>query len=323
MPMTVLMPRPLSPYLIETLERSTRLIKLWEATDPDARLAEVAGDVRAIAAGGHAIIDAALMQRLPKLEIVANFGVGYDAVDAAWAGQHGIVVTHTPNVLNEEVADTTLALMLNAVRQLPAAERYVRAGHWKQKGPFPLSGSLRGATVGIIGLGRIGKAIAHRCEAFGLKIAYFGRSAQPDVPYAFFPTAVALAEASDILVVIAPGGAGTRHLVDAAVLKALGPPGILINVARGSLVDEDALIAALKDGTIAGAGLDVFAEEPHVPQALIDMDHVVLLPHVGSASRHTRRAMDQLVIDNLLSWEAGKGPLTPVPETPWPTAERP
>lgn len=316
MSMTVLIPAPMPQPLLDAVAAAMTPIRLWQAADQEVVLREQSGQVRAIACGGHAVVDAALMSRLPHLEIVANFGVGYDAVDTAYAAAHGVTVTHTPDVLNEEVADTTLALILNVVRQLPAAERHVRAGRWTSE-PFALSDSLRGRTVGILGLGRIGRAIARRCQAFGLTVVYHGRRAQEGVPHLYYPTVLALAEASDILVVIAPGGAGTRHLVDAAVLKALGPQGYLINVARGSLVDETALIAALTDGTIRGAGLDVFADEPRVPQALIDMEHVVLFPHVGSASEHTRRAMCDLVFANLQSWAAGTGPVTPVPETPW------
>ncbi|WP_131118516.1 2-hydroxyacid dehydrogenase [Lichenihabitans psoromatis] len=316
MPNSVLMPRPLTASGISQLEARLPVVKLWEAADPEATLNAVAQDIRSIAVVGHGAIDGALMGRLPNLQLVANFGVGYDAVDTAWAAQHGVIVTHTPNVLNEEVADTTLGLILNTVRELPAAERHVRAGQWLDK-PFRLTSSLRERTVGILGLGRIGKAIATRCEAFGLPVVYTGRSAQAGVPYLFYPTLVGMAEACDILVVIAPGGAATRNIVDAAVLKALGPNGILINVARGSLVDEAALIEALQNHTILAAGLDVFADEPRVSQALLDLENVVLLPHVGSASQHTRKAMEQLVVDNILSWDSGKGPLTPVPETPW------
>ncbi len=314
--MPVLMPRPMLPSVTEALEGRVDLVKLWEAPDPERAMAEAAPGIRGVAVS-HGAVDETFMSRLPALEIVASFGVGYDHVDAAWAGRHGIVVTHTPDVLNEEVADTALALMLNAVRQLPAAERHLRAGRW-EGGAFPLSRSLRGRTVGIFGLGRIGKAIARRCEAFGLAVVYHGRSPQPGVPYLYYPTLAGMAAACDVLVAIAPGGEATRHAVDAAVLDALGPEGIFVNVARGSVVDEDALIEALRSGKIAGAGLDVFRDEPRVPQALLDMEHVVLLPHVGSASHHTRRAMGQLVVDNLLSWAAGEGPLTPVPETPWP-----
>ena len=319
MPTTVVMPVELPAVVADSLAETMTVVRLWEAQDKPACLAAAAGAARAIASHGR--VDAAFMAALPGLEIVASFGVGYDGVDLAYAAAHGIVVTNTPDVLNEEVADTTLALMLGAVRQLPAAERHLRAGRWTEA-PFSLTASLRGRTlggrkVGILGLGRIGKAIALRCEAFGLAVAYHGRRAQEGVPYLYFPTLLGLAAACDILVVIAPGGAETHHLVDAAVLKALGADGYLINVARGSVVDEAALIEALQSGTIAGAGLDVFADEPNVPQALIDLDHVMLLPHVGSASRHTRRAMGQLVVDNLRAWDNGEAPLTPVPETPW------
>ncbi len=315
--LNVLMPHPMTPIVITGIETALPLVKLWDAADPDQVLAHVAPDIRAIATGGHAAIDGAFMSRFPKLEIVANFGVGYDNVDAAWAGRHGIMVTNTPGVLDEEVADTAMALVLATVRQLPAAERHLRAGRWL-KDNFPLTATLRGRTLGILGLGRIGKAIARRAEAFGLTVIYHNRRPQPDVPYLYYPTLKGLAEACDILVVVTPGGAGTRNLVDAEILEALGPTGVLINIARGTVVDEGALVAALRQGAIAAAGLDVFADEPRVPQALIDMDHVVLLPHVASASQHTRDAMGQLVVDNLLSWAAGNGPLTPVVETPWP-----
>lgn len=313
----VLMPTKMPQGVIDRLSEATELVRLWEEADPDAVLAKIAPDVRALAVGGHVVVDKAFMSRLPRLELVASFGVGYDTVDAAWAGRHGIVVTNTPDVLNEEVADTALALVLSTVRQLPAAERYLRAGRWRE-GPFPLTPTLRGRTLGILGLGRIGKAIARRAEVFGLTIVYHGRRSQPGVPFLYYPTVKGLAEACDILVVIAPGGPETERMVDAEVLQALGPDGILINVARGSVVDEAALIDALRQRTILAAGLDVFTEEPNVPQALIEMEHVVLLPHVGSASRHTRAAMGQLVVDNILSWLAGRGPLTPVAETPWP-----
>ena len=313
---TILIPSPLPAEVTRQLEAANPVCRLWEQDDHERTLADIAPTVRAIAAGGHSHIDAAFMQRLPHLEIVSNFGVGYDNIDAKWAGRQGIVVTNTPDVLNEEVADTALALILATVRQIPAAERHLRQGLWLER-PFPLSSSLRGRTLGILGLGRIGKAIARRAEAFGLDIIYHGRHAQPGVPYLYFDSVLALAEACDILVVITPGGSGTDKLVDAAVLRALGNEGILINVSRGSVVDEQALIDALHDGVIRSAGLDVFDKEPQVPQALLDMDHVVLLPHVGSASVHTRNAMGQLVVDNLRSWFEGRGPLTPVAETPW------
>jgi lactate dehydrogenase-like 2-hydroxyacid dehydrogenase len=267
------------------------------------------------------MIDAALMGRLPNLQIVANFGVGYDQIDAAWAGQHGIVVTNTPDVLTEEVADTAIGLMIMAVRRLSESERYLRAGKWLEK-PFPLTaGTLRGKTLGILGLGRIGMAIAQRAEAFGLKILYHNRRPRSDVAYGYRDSAVSLAKDCDILMVVTPGDAGSAKLVDKQVLEALGPQGALVNIARGSVVDEDALVEALRNRTIMTAGLDVFAREPEVPQALIDLEEVVLLPHVGSASQHTRNAMGQLQIDNLVSFAHGLGPITPVAETPWPATK--
>ena len=311
----ILMPSPMTPLVVEGLEKTVTLHKLWEAPDREAELARLAPKIVGMAVGsGHQPVDAAFMGRFPNLKIVSSFGVGYDHVDAAWAGQHGIIVTNTPDVLNEEVADTALGLLLCTVRRLPQADRYLREGKW-MGGAFPLSDSLRDKTMGILGLGRIGKAIARRAEACGVKIAYHGRSRQADVAYPYYASLIEMAKAVDILMVITPGGPGTNKLVNADVLAALGPRGVLINVARGSVVDEAALIAALRAGTIAAAGLDVFEVEPCAPTELIGMDNVVLLPHVGSASVATRRAMGQLVVDNLLSFFAGKGALTPVPET--------
>jgi lactate dehydrogenase-like 2-hydroxyacid dehydrogenase len=313
----VLMPVPGMPEIADRLERRVKLHKLWEAADREERLAAIAPNVRAIVSTWvSAPVDATLMSRLPKLEIVASFGVGYDHIDAAWAGQHGVVVTHTPGVLDEDVADIAIALTLAATRRLPQAERYLREGRWPS-GAYRLTASLRGRTMGILGLGRIGAAIARRAEAFGLKIAYHGRHKQDGVAYPYYETPIALAEACDILVIAAPGGPATRHIVDSRVLAALGADGVLVNIARGSLVDERALIAALRDGVILAAGLDVYEKEPNAPTELIALDNAVLLPHVGSATRHTRAAMANLVVDNLLSWVDGKGPLTPTPETPW------
>ena len=306
------------PLIMEQLESTFTLHRLPAPAERDAFLAEVGPRIRAVATSGHARMDSALMGRLPKLEIVANFGVGYDSVDAAWAGKNGILVTNTPDVLTEEVADTALGLLLMTVRELSAAERYLRAGQWVAKGAYPLThGTLRGKSVGILALGRIGKAIAKRCEAFGLTVAYHGRNPQKDVAYRYYPTLVGMAKDVDILISVAPGGPDTHHIIDAEVLAALGPQGVLINIGRGSVVDEPALIKALQDKTIATAGLDVFEHEPKVPAELIAMEHVVLLPHVGSGSHHTRRLMGQLVVDNIVSWFAGKGPVTPVAETPY------
>jgi lactate dehydrogenase-like 2-hydroxyacid dehydrogenase len=316
----LLIPLPFLAQTMGILDREFTVHRLWEAPDKNGLIDRLAPACRFIAAGSHASVDGELMDRLPKLEIVANFGVGYDTIDAKEAGRRGIVVTNTPDVLNEEVADTAMALLLATVREVPQAERHVRAGKWLS-GPYPLSrATLRGRTLGIVGLGRIGKAIARRAEAFGLAIAYTGRTRQADVTYSFHPSVLALAQAVDTLLLIVPGGEATRNLVDAAVLRALGPDGILINMARGSVVDEAALIAALGDGTILSAGLDVFADEPRVPRALLAMENVVLLPHIGSASQHTREAMGQLLVDNLVSWRDRREPITPVAETPWPRA---
>jgi lactate dehydrogenase-like 2-hydroxyacid dehydrogenase len=271
-------------------------------------------EVRALAVcGGHTRIDDAFVELFPRLEIVSSFGVGYDHIDAATLARRGIVVTHTPDVLTGEVADLALGLLIATVRQLPQVDRYLRAGQWLHK-PYPLTATLRGRKVGILGLGRIGKAIARRLEACDLEIEYHGRKPQPDVKYLYHPTLLGLATSCDVLMVVASGGAETRHIVNQEVLEALGPEGIVVNVGRGTVIDEAALVAALRDRKILSAGLDVFEDEPRVPAELIAMDHVVLLPHVGSASVHTRNAMGQLVVDNLVSWFGGKGAVTPVPE---------
>jgi lactate dehydrogenase-like 2-hydroxyacid dehydrogenase len=262
-------------------------------------------------------IDNALLTRLPKLEIISSFGVGYDHIDAVAAAKRGIVVTHTPDVLTEEVADTAIGLLLCTVRELPQGERHVRAGKWP-KGNYPLSrATLRNRTVGLVGIGRIGLAIARRLEAFGVPIVYHTRQPRPELAYRHYPQLIDMARAVDTLVVIVPGGPATRNMIDTPVLEALGPDGILINVARGSVVDEGALIAALRERKIMAAGLDVFVKEPEVPKELLTMENVVLLPHLGSASVFTREKMDQLLVDNIRAWAAGKPPLTPVPETPW------
>jgi lactate dehydrogenase-like 2-hydroxyacid dehydrogenase len=299
------------------IEKRVRVHRLWLAPDREAALERLAPRIKGIAATSHdAIVDAKLMSRLPNLQIVASFGVGYDHIDAGWAAEHGIIVTHTPGVLDDEVADVAMALTLATVRQLPQAERYLRQGRWRQA-PYPLTASLRGRTMGILGLGRIGKAIARRAEAFGLAVVYHGRSRQEGAPYLYYPTLEGMAQACDILMIAALGGEGTRRIVDRAIIDAVGPEGIIINVSRGSLIDEPALIAALEERRILGAGLDVFDNEPNVSAALLALDNALLLPHVGSASRYTRQAMADLLIDNLKSWLDGDGPLTPVPETPW------
>jgi lactate dehydrogenase-like 2-hydroxyacid dehydrogenase len=307
------------PVLIKGLEPNVNLHDYLGAKDKDALVASIADKVRAIAIAYTANkVDSAFMQKFPKLEQISSFGVGYDHIDAKWAGEHGIIVTNTPEVLNEEVADTALGLLLCTVREFPQAERYVRAGKWANA-QYPLTkATLRNRTVGIVGMGRIGKAIAKRLEAFGVPVVYHSRNPQSGVDYKYYPKLLDMARDVDTLMVIVPGGAATQNLINADVLKALGPNGILINMARGSVIDEPALIEALKNRTIYSAGLDVFVKEPVVPKELLEMDHVVLFPHLGSSTEVTRAAMDQLVVDNILAWAAGKPPLTPVPETPYP-----
>jgi lactate dehydrogenase-like 2-hydroxyacid dehydrogenase len=258
------------------------------------------------------------MARFPSLEIVSSFGVGYDHMDVKWAAAHNVVLTNTPDVLTEEVADTALGLLLCTVREFSQAERYLRAGKWLERN-YPLTkATLRNRTVGMVGMGRIGQAIARRLAAMQVPVVYHSRRPAAGVPHRHYPKLIDMARDVDVLMVITPGGAETKNLIDAQVLAALGPDGILINMSRGSVVDEPALIKALQQKTILSAGLDVFAREPEVPAELIAMDHVVLFPHLGSASVATREKMDQLVVDNLLAWAAGKPPLTPVSETPWP-----
>ena len=278
---------------------------------------EMAPQIRAIFASGESKVTAELIAHLPALEIISVMGVGYDGIDVAAAKAHGVVVTHTPDVLNDDVADLAIGLMLSAARQLPAADRHVRAGLWPQ-GPMPLARKMSGARIGIVGMGRIGQAIAQRALGFNMTVAYTARSAKPALPWAYLPDAVSLAAVSDFLVVITPGGAGTHKMINAKVLAALGRNsplgGILVNVARGSVVDEAALMDALEQGVIAGAGLDVFEAEPNVPERLRALSQVVLAPHVGSATGQTRQAMADLAFNNLAAHFAGKPLLTPVPE---------
>ena len=295
---------PLMPLLEEALVREYAAPSLADVGTGTAGL-EVA------VTGGGTTVGAAEMDALPDLRAVVNFGVGYDNVDVAEATRRGVVVSNTPDVLTDAVADLSVALVLDVLRQVSAADRFVRRGEWAAGRRFPLTREVRGSTIGILGLGRIGRAVADRLVTFGGRIAYHSRS-RKDVSWDYHPSPVALAAASDVLVVLTPGGAGTEHLVDAEVLDALGPQGYLVNVARGSVVDEGALVAALEAGRIAGAGLDVFADEPHVPAALLGRDDVVLLPHVGSATVQTREAMARLVLDNVEAF-LGKGELvTPV-----------
>ena len=308
---------PLKPLIVKGLEAIGTLRKSAEAKDLHSFYA-AHGDVRAIAcAATSELLGDAFMRRFPKLQIISSFGVGYDHIDAKAAAAHGVIVTNTPEVLTEEVADTALALLLCTVREFPQAERYLRAGKWLQKA-YPLTrGTLRNRTVGIVGMGAIGQAIARRLDAFGVPVVYHARQPRPQLRYRHYPKLLDMARDVDTLMVIVPGGPATANMINAEVLNALGPKGIVINMARGSVIDEPALIKALAEKRIMAAGLDVFAKEPEVPQELIAMEHVVLFPHLGSASVHTRDRMDQLVVDNIVAWAAGKPPLTPVAETPF------
>jgi len=295
----------------ERMEREFTCLKLHEAADRAAYLKEVGPRMRALATFGPAGADAALMDALPKLEIISNFGVGVDAIDLDAAKQRGVIVTNTPDVLNDCVADTAMALAINVVRRFPQAEVYLRAGHWAAKGAYPLTTSLGGKTMGILGLGRIGEAIASRAQAFGMKIRYHNRR-KKDVAYPYDPDPVALAKNADVLMIVTPGGAETEKLVGARVLDALGPKGYVVNIARGSVDDEPVLLRYLQEKRIAGAGLDVFVDEPRVPPEFFTLENAVLLPHVGSATNETRTAMGNLQVDNLVAHFAGKPVLTRV-----------
>jgi lactate dehydrogenase-like 2-hydroxyacid dehydrogenase len=319
----VLLIGPPKPVVVNGLTAAFNMIKFSDVKDVEKFFAETAPRLRAIAVSAtEERIPGALMSRFPRLEIVSSFGVGYDHVEVAWAAAHGVTVTNTPDVLTEEVADTALGLLLCTAREFPQAERYLRAGKWAQKG-YPLSkATLRNRTVGMVGMGRIGQAIARRLDAMQVPVVYHSRRPAAGVAYKHYPQLIDMARDVDVLLVITPGGAATKNLINAEVLAALGRDGILINMARGSVVDEPALIKALQDKTIMSAGLDVYQREPEVPPELIAMDHVVLFPHLGSASVATRERMDQLIVDNLVAWAAGKPPLTPVAETPWPPKPR-
>ena len=301
------------PQVSEELERRFVCHHLARVApqERDAFIERVAGSVRGVFTSGTVGIDAALAARLPLLEIVAVHGVGVDAVDFAALAPRGIRVSNTPDVLTDDVADLAVALLLAAARRVPMLDRYVRAGGWEAKRPLAPSRALRGKVAGIVGLGRIGQAVAARLQGFGMAIRYYQRSTA-QLPYPRSDSLLALAEESDYLVVCAPGGPGTQHLVDARVIDALGPEGTLVNIARGSLVDQAALVAALQAGRLGFAALDVFEDEPHVPAALIDMEQVVLTPHVGSFTLEARTAMGMLAIDNLLAHFSGAPLVTPV-----------
>lgn len=310
----ILVPGVIRERVVDRLNERFTVVRI-ERDDPALLSPEDAAAIAGAAVSGT--FGAALIERLPALEMIASFGVGYDGVDVTAAAARGIVVTNTPDVLNDEVADAAIGLLINTVRRLPQAEAWLREGRWVGEGAFPLSPlSLRGRRAGIYGLGRIGMAIAGRLKGFGIPVAYHTRRRREDVPYLYYPSLEELAAAVDILIAIVPKTAETHRTVDARILRALGPNGVLINVGRGWTVDDEALAAALADGTIAAAGLDVFHDEPNVPPAFLDLPNMTLTPHVASASVVTRNAMADLVADNLVAWFERGAALTPVPETP-------
>lgn len=316
-------------HVCQRLSERFRIVQLGSSGGHGPKSSELTDGTRYVLAGSDDAnnhpINTEFINSLPDLELIASFGAGYDRIDTVAAASRGVVVTNTPHVHIDEVADFAIGLMIATVREIPKADRFVRDGKWSESS-FPLSqGTLRGRRIGIAGLGAIGRAVAHRATSFGLSVSYYGRQPKADVPYKFYGSLKALSSAVDILMVTLPGGNDTRHAVDASVLAQLGPDGVLINVSRGSVVDEKALIHALREERILSAGLDVFSNEPHVPKELTEFTNVVLQPHIGSATALTRRGMWQLAIDNLLAWVEGRGPLTPVIETPWPRVapERP
>ncbi|MFT3799901.1 MAG: 2-hydroxyacid dehydrogenase [Burkholderiaceae bacterium] len=305
----VLVMGPLFAPTQNELESTFDCHRLWEAADKPALLRSLADRCRIVVTSGGRGIKADEMRLLPQLALVSCFGVGVDAVDTGYCREHGIVVTNTPDVLTDDVADMALALLLGSIRQIPAGDRFVREGRWL-RGPMPLTRSLQRRKVGIVGLGRIGLAIARRCAAFDTEIAYFGPREKPAQPYRYFADVVAMADWADVLIAACPGGEATRHIVSRAAIEALGPDGVFVNIARGSVVDQAALIECLADGRLGGAGLDVFDDEPRVPQALIDLPQVVLHPHQGSGTVPTRTAMGRLTIDNVIAFTEGRPVLT-------------
>lgn len=314
MKQTILALQPLLNAEMEELETEFNVVRLWESRDPDQTIIDYAQNITGIVStyncGG---VSDRLMKALPNLEIISQFGVGYDNIDVNAANERNIAVTNTPDVLTDDTADVALFLMLNVMRRAVEADVFVRVGHW-QSGAMPLSTSVSGKTVGIVGLGSIGSAIAQRVAAFNTKVVYHGRS-KKDVPYQYYEDLHDMAQACDVIILACSGGPETQHIIDLNILKALGPKGYLVNIARGSVVNEEDLLIALRNQDIAGAGLDVFANEPFVPEEMIKMDNVVLSPHVGSATVETRSKMGHLVIDNLKANFSGQPLLTPVKET--------
>lgn len=296
---------------LDQLEERFNIVKLFEEKDPEAAIQKHKDDIVAINCTVGQRVTEKLIKALPNLEIIATFSVGFDHIDLEAARAHEVVVTNTPDVLSAETADTGMALLLAVAKRVAEGDMYVRVGKWLN-GDMPLGTSLTGKTIGIVGLGGIGSKVAKRCEAFEMNVVYYGPREKKDYSYKYYDDVTAMARDCDFLMLTCPGGEATANLVDANVLDALGEKGILINISRGSVVDEPALMIALQTGTIAAAGLDVFPNEPHVDPAYNSMDNVVLLPHIGSATVETRTAMGQLVIDNILAHFDGKPPITQV-----------
>lgn len=296
---------------MQQLEERFDVIHLYAEKDPEAVLQERKGDVQGIIASPNNPIRKNLMEALPALEIISMFAVGYDNIDLESAIARHVKITNTPDVLSADTADTAVALLLSVSRRIVEGDMYVRIGQW-HNGPMPLGVSLANKTVGIVGLGRIGQAIAKRLAAFDMNIVYHGRSEKKDMPYQYYEDLETMAEISDYMVLACAGGEDTKNLINKDVLEALGADGFLINIARGSVVDEAALVEALQNKTIRGAGLDVYAQEPFVPEELRQMDNVVLLPHIGSATFETRSVMGNIVVENLINHFEGKALLTEV-----------
>lgn len=296
----------------EALAQQFTIHRLWEAADDKALLASIADRVRIMVAGFGRPVDADLIYALPKLELVASYGVGYDNVDVETAKARGIQVTNTPDVLSDDVADMAIALMLGVARNLAAGDAYTRAGRWASEGAFAFQWPVHHKRLGILGMGRIGLEIAKRADAFGMEIAYTNRNARTDVPYRFEPDKEKLAQWCDYFIIMLTGGPATRHVVDASVIRAIGPTGALINLARGSTLDEEALIEALQTGALGRAALDVFNDEPAIDPRFFALDNVLLSPHQGSATMDTRRAMGQMVRDNVTAHLEGRPLLSPV-----------
>jgi hydroxypyruvate reductase len=310
---SILMIAPMMPSVMQALEADYTVHRLWEATDRPAFIAQVATGVRAIATNGSVGAGTELIGALPELELIACYGVGVDAIDLVSAKARGIPVTTTPDVLTADVADMAVALMLATSRRLVRGDRYVRDLEWPAKGEMPLTRRVTGRRAGIVGLGRVGKALAKRLSAFEMRIAYADIAAQPEQPFEFISSLKDLAAQSDFLIVTAAGGPASSKMVNAEILAALGSNGILINVSRGSIVDEHALVEALEAGTLGGAGLDVFQNEPHVPNALFKFENVVLIPHHSSGTIESRSAMGDLVVQNINAHFAGQPLPTPFP----------